>query len=944
MNNKTEIWKKASEVYAEISELSPKQALAHLYDIQNITPEVREAVITLINSGSQASQYFADEISPNFHVAINNNQHFKTGQVLDEYELLEELGHGGMSQVFKAKRTNTDQQTFVAIKVFAPRENSLELLNHFINEQKILSGLSHPHIVKMLHGGKTNDETAYLVMELIEDALPLDRYCHENNLSIRQKIKLITQCTDALAYSHANLIIHRDLKPDNILINNKNELKIVDFGIAKLINKDVSGQKTTLMALTPSYAAPEQINSQPITVKTDVFSLAVVALDLLIEKNPLPKDRLIKSCANDEEFLDDIFKSLSCDKDLKNILTKALDQNPNNRYSSMQSFADDLNNFLANRPVNATSQSFFYRIQKFSKRRAALFATLVSFMVFLFIGSLLGFQQYKQITIEAEKANQVKQFMLDSFAVVDPNYSKGLIISAEDILDSASEKLLKANDIDSEIMFELLQTIGIAYRKIGFSKKSSDYIKRSLEINPKDSKSTASLLESLYNAELFDEFNNRLDNLNINNLTSTSDQSKIYLLKGKMETSESNFVQAKQLLNKSIQLSIESKDLNSILLSQLAIADFYYQQSETNKSIEIINTALSSYEIVETNTTVMLLKSALGTYNYRLGKYEEVIKALSILEVQQREILGDNHPSLAMTLTQLADAHGAIGQLEIAKDKSQESYKIYSLRYGKNSTKAATVLNSLAILHYQNGDLSKSIELMYEVVEIFDSLRPLDYADTLEVKSNLASLLSFEERNQESVELAQEIYNIRLKKPGPNNSSTIYSQVILARSLSKVGELSRAIELAQSANVKAIKYLGIDHPTTADTYTVLGKIYKDNGDFYKAIDYFKILIDHKLHKPSSPKYPTILNDIATLYEKLNEKDKATDFYLQAIEVYNQIYSSKHLQTIRAQIRYATFLKNTHQTKKLEELLIKIKATVASEKIADKKILIEIQNL
>ena len=287
-NKKTEIWKQASEVYAEVYELSAKQALAHIYGIKNITAEVRKAVITLINAGSQASQYFQDNITPHYNVTIDNSQSFKVGQTLDEYELLQELGHGGMSQVFKAKRIHSEQQTYVAIKIFAPRENTKELFDHFINEQKILSELSHPHIVKMLHGGMTGDQTAYLVMELIDQALPLDKYC--TNKSQNDKIKLIAQCADTLAYSHANLIIHRDLKPDNILVNQNDELKIVDFGIAKLINNDLSGNKTTIMALTPSYAAPEQINSQQISVKTDIFSLAVVALDLLTEENPLPND------------------------------------------------------------------------------------------------------------------------------------------------------------------------------------------------------------------------------------------------------------------------------------------------------------------------------------------------------------------------------------------------------------------------------------------------------------------------------------------------------------------------------------------------------------------------------------------------------------------------------------------------------------------------------
>ncbi|MFK8012421.1 MAG: protein kinase, partial [Marinicellaceae bacterium] len=155
MNQKTEVWKQASEVYNEVSELTVKQALAHVHGIKNISIEVQKAVITLINSGNQASLFFEENIANKFNIILNDS--IQVGQRLGEYELLEILGHGGMSQVFKAKRLDTETQKQVAIKVFSPRDNSSELLNHFINEQKILSQFSHPNIVEMLHGGKTDD-------------------------------------------------------------------------------------------------------------------------------------------------------------------------------------------------------------------------------------------------------------------------------------------------------------------------------------------------------------------------------------------------------------------------------------------------------------------------------------------------------------------------------------------------------------------------------------------------------------------------------------------------------------------------------------------------------------------------------------------------------------------------------------------------------------------
>jgi serine/threonine-protein kinase len=368
-NEQTQIWKKALDIFSEVSTLSVNQAITHLNEMSSLSTEVKQAVITLINSGNQASQYILDNFTPDASELKDASElnlhmpHHKIGTELDEYKLIEKIGHGGMSQVFKAKRLTKDAQKFVAIKIFSPKSYSTQLLEHFINEQKILSELNHPNIVDMLHGGKTKDNTTYLVMELIENAQAISHYFKQTHASIDEKMRCIYQCANALSYTHANLIIHRDLKPENILIDSNRTLKIVDFGIAKIINNDIDSSKTTIMALTPSYAAAEQINAQKISVKTDIFSLAIVALELLAGKQVLPQDRLIKSCSTDEKAINQCLKTLKIDKDLKNILQKASQHNPMQRYASMQSFADDINNYLGKIPVNDCSLSLYYRLR-----------------------------------------------------------------------------------------------------------------------------------------------------------------------------------------------------------------------------------------------------------------------------------------------------------------------------------------------------------------------------------------------------------------------------------------------------------------------------------------------------------------------------------------------------------------------------------------------------
>ncbi|HFC31095.1 MAG TPA: tetratricopeptide repeat protein, partial [Oceanospirillales bacterium] len=713
--NKTEVWKNASEIYAEISELSPQAALAYVNELQNITQDVRKAVITLISAGSQASAYFHDNISPSFDFGINNQPKYQTGQQLDEYELLEELGQGGMSQVFKAQRVDADVQTFVAIKIFSPRDSNPELLKHFINEQNFLAELSHPFIIKMFHGGMTKEGIAYLVMELVEDAQAIDVFCQKNKSSTKQKIRLIKKCASALAYSHANLIIHRDLKPDNILINAYKQPKVVDFGIAKLINKDISGKKTTIMALTPSYAAPEQINSQNISVKTDIFSLAVVAFDLLLDDNPLPKDRLLKSCANDEEFIDNNLKKLTCDKDLKNILRKALAINPDKRYDNMQSFADDLHNWLQGNPVIATSQSRLYRIRKFITKHSALSASVLTFFVFLIIASILGYKQYQQIKHEATKAAQVKQILLDAYAQTNPDFAKGRSITAKDILDYTA-KTLKDKNLDSDTKFELLQTIGIAYGQIGKPQQAADYLSQSLKIKPDDEKSIVHNILYLNMAEKWHELEPLLQSVDVESMQDAKQKTLMYHVMAKIASRQSKFEQAHSYINKAIELDSKHNNKKAVIASKRLMAELYFKQSKPQKAIELLEKILENKQAIDSVSLVLGLQSDLATMYVDIGKYDKAEKQwLEVLQLQKK-ILGDDHLEIAHSLLQYAGTLRYLGKSKQAKEAIEQAHAINVKNFGTNSMQAASSLNPLAIMSYQTGDFKKAIELMTKTV------------------------------------------------------------------------------------------------------------------------------------------------------------------------------------------------------------------------------------
>ena len=210
------------------------------------------------------------------------------GKKIGVYRLKKLLGRGGMCAVYLASRID-DFEKEVAVKIIPPLENRKQSAENFRRERQILARLEHPNIAQILDGGTTEDNTPYLVMEYI-DGLPLNEFCAKNNLNLRQKLALFQAVCHAVTFAHQNLIVHRDLKPNNILVTTGGNVKLLDFGIAKLLNAetiDFSENKTIEgNALTPEYASPEQINGENITVASDVYSLGVVLYELLTGKRP----------------------------------------------------------------------------------------------------------------------------------------------------------------------------------------------------------------------------------------------------------------------------------------------------------------------------------------------------------------------------------------------------------------------------------------------------------------------------------------------------------------------------------------------------------------------------------------------------------------------------------------------------------------------------------
>ena len=366
-----------------------------------------------------------------FRMETGNDRATRIGSRVGAYRILRELGHGGMGTVFLAERDDEQYRQQVAIKLINPGLGGESIRKRFRNEMQILADLNHPNIARLFDGGETTDGVPYLVMEYVEGS-PLNRYCDEHNLSTERRLQLFCTVCDAVQYAHQHLVIHRDIKPGNILVTSEGLPKLVDFGIAKLLDRSVPDATATAVPfMTPEYASPEQVYGSPVTTATDIYSLGVVLYQLLSGKLPyrlksrVPHELAKAICDQEPERPSTALSRNNGDVpsparlrkrlhgDLDNIVLMAMRKEPQRRYATAGQFAEDVQRHLNGLPVRARQDTFTYRAGKFIRRRKFAVAAAALVVVTLLVGIVATAWQARVARAERARAerrfNEVRQ-------------------------------------------------------------------------------------------------------------------------------------------------------------------------------------------------------------------------------------------------------------------------------------------------------------------------------------------------------------------------------------------------------------------------------------------------------------------------------------------------------------------------------------------------------
>ena len=358
-----------------------------------------------------------------FRMDADDQRATRIGNRIGVYRIVRELGHGGMGTVFLAERDDEHYHQQVAIKLINPGLGGETIRRRFRNEMQILADLNHPNIARLLDGGETADGVPYLVMEYVEGS-PINRYCKEHNLSTEQTLRLFCTVCDAVQYAHQHLVIHRDIKPGNVLVTREGFPKLVDFGIAKLLDhgRSVSEATATVMPfMTPEYASPEQVRGLSVTTTTDIYSLGVVLYELLSGRLPyrlksrVPHELAQAICDQEPERPSTTTVAVPASKprkrlagDLDNIVMMAMRKEPQRRYATAQQFAEDIQRHLNGLPVRARQDTFTYRAGKFIRRRKFAVAAAALIVVTLLVGIIATAWQAR--VARAERARAERRF------------------------------------------------------------------------------------------------------------------------------------------------------------------------------------------------------------------------------------------------------------------------------------------------------------------------------------------------------------------------------------------------------------------------------------------------------------------------------------------------------------------------------------------------------
>lgn len=642
--------------------------------------------------------------------------HLKELPKVGTYRLLELIGSGGMGHVYLAARDDGSYEQQVAIKISQFHFNQ-SLVKRFENERQILAQLTHPNIAQLLDGGTAANDQPYLVMEHIK-GFSIDAYCIKHQLGLRDRLGLIIQTCEAVSFAHQNLVLHRDLKPANIMVNDAGQVKLLDFGIAKLLSEDLDqSQQTMTQIMTKNYASPEQIKGVPVSTQSDLFSLAIITYELVsgfhpyIRKNEIERDqnvltgkiKPITTRSNDSDAVFPELSSIASDRlkgDIENILLKALSPEAENRYASVEAFAQDIIHFLENKPIKARKPTFLYTLKKLIQRQKALFVTITVLTTCLILLTLYSFDKANDAEVqknlaqmESEQSNQMVDFLSSVFTSAKPQ-SGQQELSARDLLIQGLENITtEINEAPSQ-KFELMSVMIESLESLSYFESVFSYV---------------------------DAFHPRcVDLLSAQN----ENCQKLLISAGESANSIQQDEKALSYL-KTAEKNARIRPVNQALLAEILRVQFnaYINLNQYDAAVKATDEALDYYqsranqtkEIINIYSDLAVLATHKSRFEEAKSHYDSMRPLVENMDVDDIDLMTRYYANLSFFYIKQKLFDEAIIQ-------RQKSIDLLKSHFERPSFSLAWDQESLAKTYFFSGDIKSAIHEAYEALATFEAL------------------------------------------------------------------------------------------------------------------------------------------------------------------------------------------------------------------------------
>ncbi|QCK15622.1 serine/threonine protein kinase [Mangrovivirga cuniculi] len=816
---------------------------------------------------------------------------------IERYEIIEKVGEGGMAVVYKAKRIDGVFDHNVAIKILKKGMDSEDILRRFTLERNLLGRLKHQHIAQIYDGGLTTDGRPYFVMEYVDGT---DVLTYVQGKSKKEKLNFFLQICSAVEFAHQNLVIHRDIKPNNILVNQLGELKLTDFGIAKVIaDENPEYTKPHNRLLTPDYASPEQIEGIPVDLRSDIYQLGKILQKLFVSSPP---------------------------KEIKTIYNQATSPDRHRRYGSVSELRGDIERYLERKPIIARKPSLGYHLSLFVKRNKIPVTIAVIAFILISILSIIYISSLKEAQLEAErkerKAEEALVFLVDLFNQSDPTVNLGDSLNIGTLLQ---EGMAKAGQIqDPSTKAAILATLGKVNASLGKYKEGEILLNQSLII--------------------------------YKDLEDKQATSQVYYEKGMIKKRTADNPEALILLKKALQLSDEVEEKIKIKIHLAEIFDLfdndsarYYSEqaladmanAKINRKLEIQN----RYNITEIGLgllnnqqtdSVMDYKIALVrefkakypeetlqlaqfysnlSVNYRWeNEYDSALKYARLNLDLLNKVYGKNNINTTSGLLLMAEGHSWKGHSDSAKFYSSKSLEIKENLFGKNHPSQIEELSLIAKNQINNGEYKKGEIILRQVYELSYNTYGLYNKITGDHLFNLLQHYNRMGDFKKSVLLYPRLIKVDSSTYGMT-SNTATTFLDYAWALGSLDSTQKALNNCYRAREIYKKDVGKDHFLYGMALFNIGEYGRESMP-EKSLLYLDSAINI-LEKKMPDNHPRVGNYMHTYAEALreNEQDSLSNiYYVKSIKNYSTNYSKDEPDRVVAfQINYSRHLLNQNMT-------------------------------